>query len=113
MALLRWIVGFFFTICIAGFAALNRSDVTILISPVHEEMIVPAYAVALGGVFVGFLFGAIMMWLNMGPVRKAKRKQKKEIKLLEREVERLKEERAFSAKPPAQDMFPALPASQS
>ena len=96
------------TVLVAAFAAFNTKSVEVLYSPIHDPMMVPLYIIALGGVAIGFVAGAFMVWLNSSTLRKDRRKKKKEIKHLEKEVTKLKEDK-FSPKPPAQEMFPALP----
>ncbi|MGH1456072.1 MAG: LapA family protein [Alphaproteobacteria bacterium] len=109
MAIIRFLVGLVLTVLIAGFAVINRFDVTISWNPVSDPVILPFYVVLLGSLLVGFLFGGGLVWLNGSSVRREKRKQKREIKILEKEVERLKQDK-FTQKPPAADMFPAISA---
>jgi len=108
MSFFRTILAVILTVLVAAFAAFNTQPVEVLYSPIHDPMMVPLYIIALGGVAIGFVAGAFMVWLNSSTLRKDRRKKKKEIKHLEKEVTKLKEDK-FSPKPPAQEMFPALP----
>ncbi len=108
MALLRFALGLVITVAIAVAAVLNRGDVAFTWNPAGDVVTLPLYAVALCAMAVGFIFGGAIVWLNMGKLRREKRRQAKEIKLLEREMKKLKEDH-FSAAPPATDLFPALP----
>ncbi len=110
MGVLRGILAVCVTIVIGLFAAFNRQSVDLYWNPLNldDVLSVPVYAVGLVGILFGFFVGAIMVWLNMSSLRRQKRKQKKEIKTLEKEVSRLKDDK-FSAQPPAADIFPALP----
>ncbi len=110
MAVIRWIIGLIITICIALIAIMNRHEVTFSWSPVNDNLTLPLYAIILSSMVVGFIFGGIMVWINSGKIRKERRKQKKEIKLLEKEITRLKENELNTSSPPATDIFPALPA---
>jgi len=80
------------TLVVAVLGALNRQDVVLLWNPVDLNAVlsVPLYAVILGGAAIGFLAGGFLVWMNMGPLRKERRHQKREIKLLEKEIDRLK-----------------------
>ncbi len=107
MGFLRWLIGLVITIVIASFAAMNTEVVSFTFSPVHDPVSIPVYMVILSTLAFGFLFGGIVVWLNAAPVRKAKRKQKKEIKLLEKELEKLKSEAAVRDHVQDLDVLPA------
>lgn len=108
MAILRFIIGFTFTILIAGFAVMNRFDVNLMWSPLHDSVMVPFYFVLLGALIVGFVFGGCLVWMNGGHVRRIKRQQARDIKILEKEIERLKQDKYAQSVSPAADMFPAI-----
>ena len=108
MAIIRFIIGLIFTVLVAGFAVMNRFPVDIAWSPVSDSISLPFYVVLLGALLVGCLFGGALVWINGGRVRKAKRKQKREIKLLEKEIERLKQDKFVQKPPPASEIFPAI-----
>ncbi len=108
MFIIRGIIGLVLTLALAGFAAMNTDPVEVFISPIHDPVEYPIYLIALVSVAAGFIAGGLMVWINTGGVRKDRRKKKKEIKILEKEVDALKDDK-FAPKPPASDMFPALP----
>ncbi len=110
MAFLRWFIGFVITICICAFAVVNRDSVSLSVNPITQDQFLelPLYVVFLGAMAFGFLFGGIIVWFNMSGLRKEKRTQGKEIKLLEKELERLKEEKLRAKALPAGEIFPAL-----
>ena len=108
MSLLRGIIGLVLTLVVAGFAAFNTESVDVIVSPIHDPVEFPLYGIALASVAFGFIMGGLMVWINDGALRKTKRKQKKELKNLEQEVGRLKQDK-FKPTPPAPDVFPALP----
>lgn len=99
MAILRFLIGLIITITIALFAVLNRGEASFTWSPVHDSITLPIYIIILGSMAAGFIFGGAIVWLNAGKLRKEKRKQKKNIKMLEKEVERLKEDK-YATQPP-------------
>ncbi len=110
MIVVRFIVGIVTTICVATFAVMNRGDVSITWNPLSDDfsLILPVYIVILVSLALGFILGGCLVWLNSGRLRKERRQQKREIKLLENEVNRLKEDKLQSGMP-ATDIFPALP----
>jgi len=108
MSFLRAIIALILTLVLAGFAALNTDLVEVVISPVNDPIAIPLYAIALGAVAFGFVCGAFMVWINTAPMRKDRRKKKKEIKILEKEVGKLKDDK-FAPRQPATEIFPALP----
>lgn len=109
LTIFRWVIATFLTVIIVIFAVLNRGTFDIFWSPLQGDapMVLPVYLVVLGAMALGFMIGALAVWLNYAPLRAEKRRQKREIKGLQKEVGALKEAQ-FS--PPAQELFPALPA---
>ena len=111
MSFLRWIIGFIITVCVAGFAAMNRDSISVIWHPLDaSSLMLPLYIVVLGSMGLGFIFGGAVVWMNGSKVRRDKRKQKKEIRLLEKEIGRLKDDK-FTPSAPAVDVFHALPAA--
>ncbi len=107
MSFLRAIIAIILTLVLAGFAALNTEKIEVVISPVSDAILIPLYAIALGAVAFGFVSGALMVWINGAPVRKDRRKKKKAIRILEKEVDKLKDDK-FTQHKPATDIFPAI-----
>lgn len=108
MGIIRWIAGFLVTIAVATFAVMNDSSVNFTYSPFHPPIELPVYLIFLGFMAFGFLFGSVVTWFNGSSARKERRRQKKEIRVLEKEIERLKQDKLASKTPPAADMFPAI-----
>lgn len=106
MGFIRIVVAFIITVLTLGFAVMNRQDVTLVWSPFHEHLTLPLFIVALATAATGFLFGACLIWLNGGRGRREKRKQKREIKSLQKELESLKSEKIPQAQTPALELFP-------
>lgn len=109
MAFIRFIIGIVITVAVAGFAVMNPFDVEIVFSPVHQAVTLPFYIIFCGSLFVGFLIGGFLVWLNGASVRRERRKQARDIKLLEKEVARLKDDKYQSSSLPVVDVLPALP----
>lgn len=113
MAIIRWIAGFLITAAAAVFAVINRHDVQIFWNPLGEGLAtVPVYLAVLGFMALGFFFGAAAVWMNTGRLRSERRKQKKDIKSLSRQVEAAKKAAAHAPEVQAAsaETYPALPA---
>lgn len=111
MSLINSLLTFLLIIAIAGFCILNAQKIDIIWSPVHDSVSIPLYAIILGALTLGFLIGACALWVNSGSLRKTKRQQKKQIKVLEKELSKTSAN-TNAQKPPA-DFFPALPNRKS
>lgn len=112
MSIIRGFIGFVLAVALAVFALFNRHDVVLSVGPVYEPFNLPLYLIVLVFMAVGFVFGGVFVWLGAAPVRRSKRKQRKEIKKLEKELGKLKESSVDVATPPS-DFFPALPAGKN
>jgi uncharacterized integral membrane protein len=106
---MRWLIGFIITVAVMGFAVFNRQVVEFYYTPFHPPVELPLYMVALGFVVFGFMTGAGMVWLEAIPVRWASRKQRKEIRKLEKKLDEMRQSETGIA--PPDDFFPALPAA--
>lgn len=106
MGFLRWIIGFLIALCLAAFAVFNRTSVPLNWSPVHPPLDVPLYLIGLTLMAIGFVLGGGIVWMNMSGLRREKRRQKKQIKILEKELEAVNENKGAEA---PSDFFPALP----
>lgn len=105
--LIRWICGFAFIVLFAGFAAMNRQSVDFYFTPLHDPLQWPLYLLVLGFTALGFMLGAITVWLSDFRLRRDKRLQKKQIKTLERELSKAKAAPEDIRKPD-DTLFPAL-----
>ncbi|MCB9987963.1 MAG: LapA family protein [Rhodospirillales bacterium] len=86
---LRWLVSVFMAAIIIVFALVNRTPVAVTWSPVHGPVDLPLFLPVVGGLFVGFLFGGLIVWFNGAATRRDRRKQRKTIERLENELTRL------------------------
>lgn len=109
MTFIRAVIGFSFIIIVCAFAVMNRQDVGVSWSPLHDPYDIPLYAVMLGALASGFIAGAILVWVNGVGVRVERRRQKKKIKTLEKELTTAQAVQKAEATIPHSDFFPSLP----
>lgn len=105
------LLAFFFTILLSlvliTFAVLNLEMVPFTYSPVHPPVKVPLYALPLAALLLGYVLGAFNVWINSWRVRLERRRNRKEIKSLQKKLE--KADTARKRDLPPDDFFPALP----
>ena len=89
--ILRWILSLAVTIIVILFAIANRASVPLVWSPVHPPVQIPLCAAVLGGAVLGFLAGALFIWLEAVGLRADRRRHKKKINELERRLESVPE----------------------
>ena len=106
MGLIRWIFGLFIAIILVAFAVFNRAPASLAWSPLHPPLELPLYMVGLALMAAGFVLGSLMTWMNTGKIRQEKRRQKKQIKILEKALEAVNENTKEDL---PSDFFPALP----
>ena len=88
MPLIRFLFFIIIATLAAYFAVLNRENVYVIWSPVHDAIDIPVFLIALIAIFSGFIIGALYSWLGNSNLRKNYRSQKKQIKTLEKEIEK-------------------------
>lgn len=109
MALIRWILGVLITVAVIVFAVSNMQPVPVYPSPFHDAYNMPLYLIALGLLAGGFILGALSVWINSAGTRRTKRRQRKKIRALEKELESMGSKQPSGAGMPARDLFPPLP----
>lgn len=87
MAFLRWIIALPIVVGAVLFALAHPDNVSVTWSPFEPPVDLPLYFVALVFLGGGFLLGAFVAWLGMSNVRRDRRRQKKEIKRLEKDID--------------------------
>ena len=88
--LLSWIVLTPLVLGLILFAASNRADVVLRLWPFDYELTTPVALVGVGGLFLGFLWGAVMAWISGGVARGRARREAHRAEGAEKEVLRLK-----------------------
>lgn len=72
-------------ILIVAFVVLNRQDTTLYFSPLMDPITLPLWIMGLSFFAIGFIVGAILLWLNSWPIRKELKQSKKDFQTLEKE----------------------------
>ncbi len=86
-ALVKFLVTIFFVFIILWLAIFNRSAVEFSVYPfVLDALSVPLAIIILVCVLIGFIWGALIVWLNSGKTRSEARRLRREVKLLEQET---------------------------
>lgn len=111
MSFIRGLISAFIAILAVLFALANRQKVDLSWSPFHEPVSLPLFAVGLGGLLIGFVAGALILWLGSVGVRLEARRQRRKLAATEKQhAQALKAARAA----PASGSYvtvPALPAN--
>ena len=114
-SLFRWAVTLPFIILAVGFSALHSDAVTIRLEPLLNNIDVPLFVPVIAFMFIGFIWGALINWLNTAPLRQKSRAQNKEIKNLKKEIAALQEKKnegIDNAHKTSAGAFDLLPASK-
>lgn len=86
-ALVKFLVTFLFVIIILWLSVFNRSAVEFSIYPLLlDPLSLPLAIIILGCVLMGFIWGALIVWLNGGKTRSEARHLRREVKVLEQET---------------------------
>ncbi len=117
--LLSWILLTPLVLGLILFAASNRADVVLRLWPFDYELTAPVALVGVGGLFLGFLWGAVMVWISGGVARGRARREAHRAEGAEKEVLRLKtdvemlEEKLRAADAKAKSASLPVPASDT
>ena len=76
-------------IFIVAFVVLNRQETTLYISPLSDPLTLPLWFLGIILFAVGFLVGALLLWLNNWPARKELKSIRKELKQTQEKYEEL------------------------
>lgn len=94
------------------FAVANRGFVQVDLWPFPIEAQAPIFLLVLGSMLLGFLLGAMVMWLSMGKQRRQTRAARGQVAKLERQTEQLEQarDRAETRGAETRSTAPATPA---
>ncbi len=76
-------------IFIVAFVVLNRQETELYISPLSDPLTLPLWLLGIILFALGFLVGALLLWLNHWPERKQNRTLKKDLKQTQDKYEEL------------------------
>jgi uncharacterized integral membrane protein len=96
-----WILTLPLTLVIIVFAVANRHFVPLDLWPFEVAVETPVFVLVLGSMLIGFLTGALVMWLSGRKQRRQARAARGQVAKLEREVQRHSQDRA-AARPGSQ-----------
>lgn len=94
MTLIRWLITLPVVVIVVTFCVANTGDIAVMWSPLHEPVEIPLYAVGLGALSLGFIWGVLLISLQAVRLRVQARRQRKQIDKLEKQL-------ADSSKTPA------------
>lgn len=86
-----------FGFAVIAFAVANRGLVEVSLDPLPYVFGAPLYVVAIGGLAVGFIGGAVAAWLAGHSARRSLRLSKARVASLEGEVSRLRADQSVPA----------------
>jgi uncharacterized integral membrane protein len=85
--LVHWLVSLPLLIILVIFAVSNRESVTVSVWPLPVTVEASLYLVVLLALFVGFLVGELVAWINGRRWRREARRRARRIEALERELD--------------------------
>ena len=92
-----WIVTIPLAVAVVVFALANRELVVVDIWPLPLSLQQPLFLFILGSFFIGFLVGAVIMWISAGRYRRRARAARNRVAQLEHDVRLLQHEKARAA----------------
>jgi len=105
--LLWWIILLPLIALVAVFAVANRTEISVSLDPLPWVFDTPTYVALMAAIFVGLIIGGISTWMAARPWRREARRGRRNIKLLEAEVDSLRARLAEPVNDPANDDAPA------
>lgn len=85
-ALFKFLVTVPFVAALLWIVFANRDSISFTWNPLQETSQVPVAVIILVTAVAGFIWGALIVWLNGAPARRAYRHKKKEVTRLEKEL---------------------------
>ncbi|MGE4313994.1 MAG: lipopolysaccharide assembly protein LapA domain-containing protein [Pseudobdellovibrionaceae bacterium] len=89
-ALIRWLFTALIALAVLAFTLANLNSVDVALTPVTPPLSLPLYFVILGSTVLGFIWGAVLVWLNGWPTRRALKAEKKKSAALDKELDDLR-----------------------
>lgn len=105
-ALLKLLVTLPFVAILLWLSFANRDAISVVWSPLHEKTDIALAVVILAAVIAGFIWGALITWINYGTLRRAARINNRAITKLEKELVTVKAQSTAVAAPSNQTWNP-------
>ena len=99
MKIVLWILGTAIAMATISFAISNRIPVNIDVWPLPFKLTVDLYAIVFISILGGFVAGSMVAWLAGLRLRRSVRRQKLEIRMLNKEINVLRENKNATRKP--------------
>ncbi len=93
LARFSWLLTLPLTLVLVAFAVANRQTVAVNLWPFALEMQTPVFLLSLGCLFIGFAFGALLLWLSSLRHRLAARKLGTALAKAQDEIKKLQQEK--------------------
>lgn len=106
-SILWWILAIIVGIALTAFAIHNTQATDLNLWPAPFAIKIPLFIIVLGAIILGFLAGALVMWIAAGRSRQRARKRGRQVRTLSSKLEEAEAEIARQA--PAQPGTPADP----
>ncbi len=100
-ALLKLILTIPFIAILLWLSFANRETVTFIWSPFHEPADIAISVIVLFGIIAGFIWGALITWINYGPSRRAARINRSALNKLEKDLSKARDHKAGAQASPA------------
>lgn len=105
-ALLKLLVTLPFVAILLWLSFANRDAVSVVWSPLHEQTDIALAVVILLAVIAGFIWGALITWINYGSLRRAARINNRALTKLEKELVSVKAQNTAVSVPTTQTWNP-------
>lgn len=86
MTVIRWLITLPVLIGTIAFCVANTRDIAVTFSPLHAAVEVPLYAIGLGALSLGFIWGLLVTGIQTIQLRLQARRQRKHIQQLEKKL---------------------------
>lgn len=82
----KFIITIFFVAILLWLTFANRDAISLVWSPVHDAASVPVAVLILAATVFGFIWGALIVWLNSAPLRRDRKRKARDVARLEKEL---------------------------
>jgi lipopolysaccharide assembly protein A len=111
--IISWLIAIPAIILVIAFSIANRETVSMGLWPLPYQLDAPLFAIMLAGVFVGFLWGAVVVWVSAGKLRRKAKTKAIQAQAAERELAFVKDKISQMEERQHRANIPALAAPQT